>query len=373
MSDVVNPAKTRVQHSPADRAIAGARAFQVTSPAPRGVWRELLRCDPEALPSQSPEWLDCICTFGGYEDASRLYEFSDGQQLLMPVVKRTGLPAFASVQASLPHAWSVGGVISKRALLPDDLASVFDDLSRSPFLSMSLFPNPRLGRIWKAAQPPNVMAIPRRAHVLDLEGGFDKVWNERFTKQTRKQMRKAEKSGVVVECDATGRLVPVFETLFRRSVDRWAEQQNEPRWLAHLRAGQRDSSEKTQHIARSMGNACRIWVAWHEGAPVAASMVLVGTNMDGLRSVSDKALAAPLNANDLLKKLAIEDACRAGCRYYHLGESGESAGIAAFKERLGARAFAYDEYRMERFPMSRLDKGLRTLVKCAIGFRDVKK
>jgi len=348
-----------------------ALAYQVLSPAPREAWRELYRRDPEALPSQSPEWLDCICAFGGYKDASRLYTLPDGQQLLLPNVARKALPERLSVQASLPYAWGMGGVLTKRELRPEDLAVVFDDLTKRNVMSISLVPNPRQGSLWQAAQPEGIMGIPRRAHVLDLKGGFDKVWSERFTKQTRKQVRKAEKSGVVVECDTTGRLVPVFEALFQRSVDRWAEQQNEPRWLAHLRASQRDPFEKTRHIARSMGEACRVWVAWHEGVPVAASMVLVGANVDGLRSVSDKTLAAPLNANDLLKKLAIEDACRAGCRYYHLGESGESAGIAAFKERLGARPYPYTEYRLERLPLSRLDRGLRGVVKRAIGFKDV--
>lgn len=343
------------------------RSVHVTSPAPREVWRKLLQHDPEVLPLQSPEWIDCICMLKGYEDASRLYEFSDGQQLLMPAVKRRGFPKFTSVQASLPDGWGWGGVISRYSLTTQDLAAVFEDLAKSPFITMSICPNPRRGELWRAALPAGVMAVPRRAHVLDLEGGFDRVWKDRFTPRVRQQIRRAEKSDVHVECDTTGKLVPVFYELYRRSVDRWAEQQHEPRWLARRRA---DPIAKVQQLAQTMGETCRIWVAWHEGLPVAASIVLLGFNADYIMGAMDKERAAPVYANALIQKLAIEDACRAGCHLYHMGESGASEGISKFKERFGAQAYTYNAYRLERFPISKINKGLKSVVKRAIGFKD---
>lgn len=347
-----------------------ATAYQVLSPAPRETWRDLYRRDPEALPSQSPQWLDCICAFGGYKDASRLYRFANGQQLLLPTVARKALPERLSVQASLPYAWGMGGVLAERELRPEDLAAVFADLTERGGLSISLVPNPRQGELWMAAQPEGVMEIPRRAHVIDLEGGFGSVWQERFIPQTRNKVRKAEKFELAIESDSTGRLIPVFYDLFRLSVDRWAEQQREPRWLAHWRAKQRDPLEKLEHIARHMGKACRVWVAWHGGRPAAAILVIYGQNADYMMGAMNKELAAPTNANYLLQKSAIEEACRLGCHYYHMGESGESAGIGRFKERFGARPYSYTEYRIERLPMSRFDRGLRGVVKRAIGFKD---
>jgi hypothetical protein len=345
---------------------------QVTSPAPRPLWRDLYRQDEEALPSQSPLWLDCLCALGHHRDASRLYEFADGQQLLLPLVKRRGLPEIAGLQASLPHAWGMGGVLAKRSLSSKDLVAVFDDQARRRFLSMSVVPNPRQGALWESARPADAMKIPRRAHVIDLEGGFDKVWRERFASRTRSKVRRAEKSGLVIERDTSGKLMPVFHQLFRLSVDRWAEQQNEPRWLAHWRAEQRDPLKKLEHIARYMGEACNVWVAWKDERPVASLLVMMGHNADYMMGAMDKDLAAETHANPLLQKLAIEHACEAGCRFYHMGESGESAGIAGFKESLGAQPYPYPELRLERFPISRLDKGLRQVIKRVIGFKDVK-
>lgn len=362
---------------PLSRALYGGlnapitRGVQVTSPAPRELWLELTRQDPEVLPTQTPAWLECLCALGRHRDASRLYTFPDGQQLVLPVVRRRGLPGHLAMQASLPHAWGMGGVVARRDLRPQDLRAVFDDLAHSPSLSVSVVPNPRQGELWRAAQPEGAVRIPRRAHVLDLGGGFDRVWQERFASGTRNKVRKAERSGLVVESDTSGRLVGVFYELFRRSIDRWAEQQREPRWLAHRRAEQRDPLAKLEHIARFMGSACRVWVAWQGDRPAAANLVMYGANADYMMGAMDKELAATTHASTLLQKHAIEEACRLGCRYYHMGESGESVGIGQFKERLGARAYPYHEYRLERLPLSRLDRGLRGLVKRAIGFKDV--
>jgi hypothetical protein len=85
----------------------------------------------------------------------------------------------------------------------------------------------------------------------------------------------------------------------------------------------------------------------------------------------DKELAAQTNANDLLQKMAIEEACRAGCRHYHMGESGSSSSLAHFKSRFGAVAYPYAEHHLERLPLTRMDGALRQLVKRLIGFRDV--
>ena len=77
--------------------------LSVVSPAPREVWRELLESDPNALITQTPDWLDCICDLGDYEDASRLYHGGDGRKLVLPLVRRRGLPRKLTVSASLPQ------------------------------------------------------------------------------------------------------------------------------------------------------------------------------------------------------------------------------------------------------------------------------
>jgi CelD/BcsL family acetyltransferase involved in cellulose biosynthesis len=345
--------------------------MKITSPAPRDVWQTLLKSDTESIPYQHPAWFDCICEVGKYDDVSRLYETSDGRQFILPLVRRKGLPEFLSPAASLPSGWGMGGFVGSSNICADDMTAIFDDLANLPYPRISIRPNPRLGAMWADAAPRGVVATPRRAHVLDLEGGFETVWEERFEKKTRTAVRKAERLGVVAECDTTGRLIPTFYDLLQRSFDRWSRQQNEPRFLTHLRGQNRDPLHKFQTIANRLGEACRVWVAWVNDQPAAAMLVLQYNNVNDSRGAMDKEVAAGTGANELLQKLAIEDACRAGCRYYHLGESGDSASLAHYKERFGAVAYSYAEYHIERLPITAIDQGFRSIVKRAIGFKDV--
>jgi len=349
---------------------AQEQPLKVISPAPRDVWHKLLEEDPEALVTKTPAWLDCICSTGDYEDASRLYENSEGCRSVLPMVRRKGLPVVLTSQFSQPSSWGIGGLVVPGTIRVEDVGAVFSDLLSRPFLRTSIRPNPRAGEIWAAAAPPGVISIPRLAHVLDLDGGFSQVWMKRFNSRTRNKIRKAEKAGLVVERDTSGELVPVFYDLFRQSISRWASRQNEPPWMARWRGRRRDPITKFESIAQFLGDACRIWVAWFKGQPAAAILVLQGNNAHYTRGAMDKDLAGLTQANYLLHRLAIEEACQAGCRYYHMGETGASVQLAQFKTRFGARAYPYAEYRLERLPISKLDQRVRGLVKRIIGFED---
>ena len=122
-------------------------------------------------------------------------------------------------------------------------------------------------------------------------------------------------------------------------------------------------------IADALGDRCRIWLARVEGRPAAAMMVFTGTNAYDFRAAMDESLRS-YRANDLLLRLAIEQACRDGCHYYYLGDSGHSASLGQFKERFGARPYDYAEYRLERLPLTAAEEGLKWAVKRVIRFKD---
>jgi lipid II:glycine glycyltransferase (peptidoglycan interpeptide bridge formation enzyme) len=136
-----------------------------------------------------------------------------------------------------------------------------------------------------------------------------------------------------------------------------------------MRGRRRDPIEKLQAIA-GLGEACRIWAAFKDGRPAAAIVVLQGANAHYTRGAMDKELAGPTRANYLLHSLAIEDACAAGCRHYHMGETGRSESVAQFKTRFGAKPYHYAQYHLEQLPFSAVDRRLRDGVKRMIGFRD---
>jgi hypothetical protein len=84
----------------------------------------------------------------------------------------------------------------------------------------------------------------------------------------------------------------------------------------------------------------------------------------------DKDVAAGTGANELLYRLAIEEACQSGRRFFHFGESAPSSPLARFKQGFGAEAMHCTAYRFERLPLTAADQFLRRQVKRAIKFRD---
>jgi CelD/BcsL family acetyltransferase involved in cellulose biosynthesis len=348
---------------------AGITLIRTASPAPREAWEEALRADPLALETQSPAWADAMCEGGGFVDASRLYETDEGRVLVLPVLGRALVGRAVGIEGSNPPHCGVGGLLAAGGANSAEIAAVFGELSRRRVLGQSLYPNPLLASAWAAGAPGRAIAIPRRAHILDLDGGFERVWSSRFSSSTRTGVRKAEREGVGVECDTSGRLVPDFYKLLEREVPRWARIQHEPVWLARRRLEHRDPLKKFEAIARALGRRCRVWLARVDGRPAAAFVFLLGANAYGYRAAMDEELRRH-HANDLLVRLAIEDACAAGCRYYYMGESGWSSSRAVFKERLGGRPLRFAEYRLERLPITRAERGLKGLVKRALRFQD---
>src|SRR5207237_686902 len=82
-------------------------------------------------------------------------------------------------------------------------------------------------------------------------------------------------------------------------------------WLAMRRHQRQDGAGKMAAVADALGDRCRIWLARVEGRTAAAMMVFTGTNAYDFRAAMDESLRG-FRANDLLLRLATEQACRDG-------------------------------------------------------------
>lgn len=343
--------------------------FVAVTPAPLDEWRRLHAADPLALPSQAPEWVTALRRAGGHTDASRLYRFTDGTQVVLPAVRGRVLPAALARHASMPAAWGFGGLVGPEKGSPEVIRAVLDDLAGQRAVQWHVRPDPLRAAEWEIAAPEGWLRLPRRAHVLDLRGGFEQVWTG-FRPSARRNARKAEKAGVTVRCDHSRTSLEALHGLLVASFDRWARQQHEPRLLVQLRGRLRDPRRKFAAVAAALGDRCRVYTAWLDGQAIAADLVLLGANAHNTRGAMDREQAGRVGATALLQRAAIEDACRAGCRAYHMGESGDSANLARFKEQFGARPHAYHEYRHERLPLTAVDRAARDAVKRLVRFRD---
>ena len=332
-----------------------AGSVDVISPAPRDLWRNAIAADPNALLSHTPEWLDTICAVGGWTDASRLYVWPSGRQLVLPMVgKRIG--GFTVSEDSFPHGWGFGGLVGAD-VGASEAADVLADLAARNVLGQHIFPNCLQGDAWRqavSAGAGSARASSCNAHAVDLDGGIDAVWR-RFSDNARRGIRKAEKQSLEIECDTTGRLLGEFDDLWQLSVRRWAAQRQEPVWLRRIRGRRLDPQRRWQQMSERIPGGVAIWVARHGGEPVAAITVLRGPNDHYTRGAMHKELAGPTRANFLLQWLAIQDACRRGARWYQMGRSGfDGDPVGRFKENFGARAYTFPELRSDMPPIGSL-------------------
>jgi hypothetical protein len=344
----------------------------VITPVPRALWESLIELDADAVVSQSPAWRDALCASGGYRDVSRLYEFPSGRNVILPLARRRRTPRRLATAASWPGAWGVGGPISQDGRIDGaEAAAVLADAARWGGLGVAIQLRYNADRSW-LSEAGRFQVEDHGFLVLDLAGGFGHVWEHRFRGTARTAIRKAERSGIDVEVDRSGRLLPEFGDLYDKSIQRWAGMQHEPLRLTRWRTMRETSPRILASAARSFGQDCTVWVARSGGAPVAAIIVLrAGAYAKYWRGAMDKERAGPLRANELLHRLAIEDACREGYRFYDMGFARPGSHLAEFKKKLGATLHTAHTLRRERLPVHAVDRRSRDMVKRVIGFRDV--
>jgi len=327
--------------------------LKVVSPAPRRVWRELLASDAEANVYQTPAWIDAVCAAGGYQDSSRLYVTAAGEQLVLPMVRRTGMPQVLTVEESLPASWGTGGLVATRTVRSEDIMAVWRDLLTQRAAGIRIRPENLTVAAWDAAQAPASVRVERPIKdVIDLDGGFENVWAERFKGKARTAVRKAERAGLVVEWGSSDRFVREYYDLYRGWTSRRAGEQGLPKSLMLRRA---EPLRKYQAVAEKLGVACRIWIARLDEEPIAAIITLIhGVYANYWRACSNKELSGPVCANHLLQRFAIEYSCKAGCRYYNMGWS-PTASVAAFKRSFGALPRQFPLYTFDRLPLTQME------------------
>ncbi|MEJ2870563.1 GNAT family N-acetyltransferase [Actinomycetospora sp. OC33-EN08] len=327
----------------------------------RTVHQEVYDADPDAVVTQSPAFADALAT-RGYRDASRLYTLADGRRLVLPLVSRRG----GLAEQSFPYAWGYGGaVVEGGELTVADARYVLDDLRRRPALLRTVVPMPLRGAVWDEAAGAEVGRVPYTASVVDLAAGWDELWAKGFRRQARNSVRKAERFSLDVrrETGARGRGLDVFRTLYAQSVDRWATDRGQPLAIARRIAAHRDRPGQVAAVAAALGERCVVWSVLRDGEPVAANVVLhePGTRhaLGWMCAMDTTGIARETLATYLLHSLAIQDACAAGARWFHMGESEAGSGSEHFKRYFGAEAVPYSALRYERLPFSRTESAAR--------------
>jgi CelD/BcsL family acetyltransferase involved in cellulose biosynthesis len=340
-------------------AIPRLGRVEVVTPAPRDVWSELVAADPDAQPTQLPQWLDCVVAAGGGADASRLYRIGSGRQVLVPAVA-AGLPGTDLVVQGWPHGWGYGGALIQDGLLrPDEARLALAGTGRAAALWSTLVPSPWRWRTYEQVAPVTLSRTRLQTQVVDLDGGADAVWS-RFRHAARTAVRKAERAGLEITRGTGPEQLTAFGQLYRGSERRWAADRGQPELLGRVLARYRDRVRHVELVARTLPEVCSVWVARLDGRPVAANVVLTyGAHALGWLSAMDADLSRLTQGTYLLHWRTFVDACQRGARFFNLGESEPGSPVARHKAQFGGVPLEYAAYTRDPFRLTATGQALR--------------
>lgn len=173
-------------------------------------------------------------------------------------------------------------------------------------------------------------------HVVDLTGGFDAVWRERFDKPRRRRARRAEEAGVVVRRAAGDDDVRGFFDVYRSRLAGWESRGGHPEALFRSLLG-RGGERVRMYVAVHQGNVVGGHVNFYYKEDVTAWYGMASERGD------------EFNAGTVLYATAMREACEAGYRSYNLGASLGKASLVEFKRSLGGVPHEYRTVRHHRF------------------------
>ena len=163
--------------------------------------------------------------------------------------------------------------------------------------------------------------------ILDLAGGEDVVWRQRFRDKTRNQVRKAEKAGLTIHVgrEHVGELAALLHDGLKEM------------------GSPSPSRRLLERAADVFGQDMEVVLVRHLGVAVAGSVLFFnGSDAANPWAVCRSAYRS-LCANNLLYWHLVRVCCSRGCAVLDMGRSSRGSNTAAFKRHLGAeeRALYY--------------------------------
>jgi lipid II:glycine glycyltransferase (peptidoglycan interpeptide bridge formation enzyme) len=291
-------------------------------------WEEIIRNSENSYFFHTPAWAKILEKTYGYRIATRLYEI-EGNDVLIPMMesKKYGFYYYNS----MPQGY--GGIFSTSDISSEILKKILKDIvgGRCLFLNLSLPPFFSFA-IQKDSNIRQVDWEWNYTHVLSLEKGFDYLWKNKFEKNTRTAIRKAERSGFeILKCDSLDMVRECYK-LYAESSIRWGYKK--PPLPIEL----------FENIYKFGRPHVRLKLAFKDGNLIAGwGDHYYGKNVFAWISVYLKGYER-YNPVNLLVKDSIEQACNEGCKYYNFGASGNLEGVRKFKESFGAERVELKKY-----------------------------
>lgn len=295
-------------------------------------WADLLEHgEADYALSQTPRFGVAMSqAFEDYSWAPRVFEFDDGRKVLLPSLRVRRRPSWLRCFESAPIGLNGAPIVADKGLERRHVAALVGEL-RPDMLRVNT--GATNGGPWGPEAADGLLeAVRCSSHVLDLEGGMERIWRERFTGKVRNQCRSAVRKGVEIRPASQKEEFGDYQGIYVSASRRWgyALPPHAPPLFSAL--------------ASLLGQGVDLKLAWLAGRPIAGIILLHGrwsTLYWGAVMLKEFASYSPHNA---LLRTAIEEACEQGKSRFDFGSSGVLESVRDFKESFGARPVQYWNY-----------------------------
>jgi CelD/BcsL family acetyltransferase involved in cellulose biosynthesis len=299
-------------------------------------WRDRLEGLHDYSFFATPTWGRVLAGAGlGYRSQAIEFEY-EGRRALLPFARKD--LGGRTQYVSCPFG-TYGGLIplegDPRTAGPDIGAAVARQFTKNfPFGLLLAYPGPH-------RHFPFPSTFDRyNAYVINLEssGGTVRIMESMRTK-TRQYVRKAERTGVLVETDESREGFQTYYRLLEASSARWGRSDPGKPWALF---------ESVQRHAER--GSARLWAARVGDQCVAGLLCFYGKGEVFAWSAALDEHFVDTRANYLLHWRAISDAADRGFDTFNLGANEGLEGVRWFKEGLGAQPREYPAYSVAGTP-----------------------
>jgi len=295
-------------------------------------WAELLEASGGnyAL-SQTPRFGEAMArAFQEYVCEPWMFDFSDGRRALLPLVRVRQWPLGLRCFEGAPFGLSGAPIVAGGPLGRRHVDALFEQLKPD---TLRINTGATIRGAWPVAEAAGIFeAMEYSSHVLELEGGMETIWANRFTAKVRNQCRSAMRKGVEVR-QATGpNDFERYYAIYASAARGWGYAM--PPYPTSL----------FRELAALLGQGVDLKLACVAGRPIAGVLLLHGRSSTLYWNAAMLKEFGSYSPHNALLQAAIEDACRAGMKQFDFGSSGSLESVRAFKESFGARPVKYWNY-----------------------------
>jgi lipid II:glycine glycyltransferase (peptidoglycan interpeptide bridge formation enzyme) len=184
-------------------------------------------------------------------------------------------------------------------------------------------------------------------HLIDMKGGFDKIWSESFDKSKRKQTRRAERKGVkVIESTSLGEAARFYD-IYASRVRAYGGKIHYPQSLFI-------------ELVRNSGRNVRLFLSYHENQLLGGQLCFYYKDMVIAWYGSTTMESRDLQASTNLYAHCIRHACEQGYKWFNLGGSIGKGSLVDYKMSFGGVPHHYN-LSVRRSPIGKIAAALKRL------------